>query len=324
VAAYEEKLCQDEVAGLYDPDLGKAMKAGRARFDPGQAQKCLDGIGAAGCDRVPPEVSQACINAVKGILAVGAQCYWTYECASGLCTPQQPGACPATCLAPAGEGGACPAKSGAGCDDRAGLRCIGSICSKLHGAGQPCTFDSDCGVAFYCSAAGACAQRGNEQASCTGSNECAADQYCQLVASGGLCRRKVAQGKPCGEDQAHSLSAAVQCADGLVCKGFTAAKGGPAPGTCSPPSDAGGSCTAADITGCAAGLDCVAGKCAPPPASGPCPGGECLEGTAFCDAAGQCQKLKADGAACAEAKECRSRFCNGGKCEVPAGACHEP
>jgi len=325
-AAYEERLCEDEIAGLYAPDLAKAIKAGRAQFVPGQAQKCLDGISAAGCDRIPADVAEACTNAVKGLLATDAQCNWAYECASGLCIPQQLGACPATCLMPVAEGGTCPAKSGAGCDDRLGLRCIASVCSKLHSQGQPCTFDSDCAVALYCSAAGACEPRGNDQASCNAGNECAAGQYCQLFDPGGLCHKKVAQGKPCGEDQAHAISAAVECEDGLVCMGFTGGKGVPVTGTCSAPSDVGGACTTgAGITGCAQGLDCVNGKCALPPSTGPCVDGECLDGTAYCDSAGQCQSLKPDGAACADGKECQSRSCDSaGKCGPAAGACHEP
>src|SRR5438552_15220859 len=93
-AAYEEKLCEEEVSSLFAPDLDKAIKAGRSRFDPGQAQKCLDGVVAAGCDRPPPEVAQACASAVAGLVPSGGQCNWAFECVSGLCIPAQPGACP--------------------------------------------------------------------------------------------------------------------------------------------------------------------------------------------------------------------------------------
>jgi hypothetical protein len=325
-AAFEEQRCEADERALYDPDLDKAIKAGRSQFDAGQAQKCLDGLNAAPCERLSPEVRQACLNAVKGTVAPGGQCNWLYECASGLCSPQQPGACPATCIAPVAEGGTCPGKNGAGCDDRAGLRCIASVCSKLHSAGSPCTFDGDCAPAYFCAATGLCAVRGNEQASCGADGECATGLYCQLIDAGGLCRKKVAQGKPCGEDSAHVISVESQCADGLLCKGFSATKTSLTPGVCSTPADVGGAC-GSGISGCAEGLVCASGKCALPPASGPCAGGtDCLDGVAYCDAAGQCQALKADGTACADKVECRSRFCSAasGKCETMAGACHEP
>ena len=106
----------------------------------------------------------------------------------------------------------------------------------------------------------------------------------------------------------------------------TAAKAGPTPGTCSAPGDVGAPCSVdAGITGCADGLDCVSGKCALPPSSGPCVDGECLDGAAFCDSAGQCQPIGANDASCTTSKQCQSGFCNAaGKCAQLAGACHEP
>src|SRR5207249_9599346 len=115
-----------------------------------------------------------------------------------------------------------------------GLRCIGGTCSKLHGPGQGCTFDADCALNLYCDGS-TCLARGNEQASCGATNECSPGFHCELVTSGGLCRAKAAQGVRCG---AHPASVADECADSLVCAGFTEGKT-PVLGACSAPADVG-------------------------------------------------------------------------------------
>jgi hypothetical protein len=333
---YLEQDCEKELRTFFAPDLRKAIAARRVAFDAGQAQACLDGLLARGCVTdstgrksapAPPLVDQACASAAKGLVAEGGQCFWLYECAAGSCVPAQPGVCPARCIGAVGEGGACPGKNNAGCDARAGLRCIAGVCSKRHTATQSCVSDSDCAADLFCRDGLACALRGNELASCGAQNECNAGLFCDLTASGGLCRRKGGQGKPCGTD-AQSLAVDQECADGLVCKGYTPAKTGPTPGTCTPAGDEGATCfTAASITGCAGGLVCGGGRCALKPISGPCSvRDDCRPHAAFCSAAGQCQALKAAGEACVEAYECESSYCPAasGKCEEMAGACHEP
>jgi len=323
---YLEQACEKELRTVFAPDLGKAIAAHRAAFDAGPAQACLDGLLARGCDPAPPLVEQACASAAKGLVAEGGQCFWLYECAAGYCVPAQPGVCPATCTAPVGEGGACPGKNNAGCDARAGLRCVAGVCSKRHASTQPCVSDSDCAPGLFCRDGQACAARGNELASCGAQNECNASLFCELTASGGLCRKKGEQGRPCGTN-AQSLAVDRECAAGLVCKGYTTAKAGPTPGTCTPAGDEGAPCVAAaSINGCAGGLVCAGGSCALKPVSGPCSAqDDCRARAAFCSAAGQCQALKAAGAACVQAYECESSYCPAasGTCEESAGACHE-
>src|SRR5258708_7821998 len=76
-----------------------------------------------------------------------------------------------------------------------------------------------------------------------------------------------------------------QCAEGLVCKNLWANQlDGPGafttPGACTKPSPIGGPCTdrpgAVNVTGCAAGLDCVSGACQPSPPKVP-DGGKCFQ-----------------------------------------------
>ena len=84
-ARYLEQQCEGDSGSLYAGDLAKAIAAGKSKFDARQAQACLDGLRARGCDRTAPEVDQACERAVSGTVAAGASCTWLYECATGRC-----------------------------------------------------------------------------------------------------------------------------------------------------------------------------------------------------------------------------------------------
>ena len=327
-AAFLEQQCEGDAASLYAPDLAKAIAAGRSTWDAQQAQACLDGLRARGCERTPPEVDQACERAVTGAIATGGSCSWLFECAAGRCEPDGPGACPAKCGAVSGEGASCASP----CDLRAGLRCIGSVCSKLHTLDQKCSSTSDCAVALFCDAlTSKCATRVFQQASCSGdtqqsaNEQCAAGLFCDQGSAGGLCRSKIAQGRSCTAASADSIAFA--CADGSVCKGFNFAKAGATPGTCAQLGEVGASCLAsAQVTGCGDGLVCSGGACAHKPVSGPCTqNGDCKDGVAYCDGA-LCHLLKSAGAACATSTECATHFCDSssGKCLESSAACHEP
>ena len=320
-AAYIEQQCEGDAASLYAPDLAKAIAAGKSSFDARQAQLCLDGLRARGCERTPPEVDQACERAVIGTVAPGSPCLWLYECQAGRCEPDGPGACPARCGAVAAEGASCALP----CDQRAGLRCIDNVCSKLHTVDQKCASTSDCALSLYCDGFGRCTQRASEQASCDADEQCAPGLFCDVGPSGGLCRRQFGGGARCTAASGDSIRFA--CIDGEVCKGFTFAKTGATPGACAPLGEVGAGCVAAaQITGCGAGLTCAGGACVEKPVSGPCAQpDDCKEGVAYCDGA-QCHLLKSAGAACAASTECASRFCEpaSGRCVESSGACHEP
>lgn len=321
-AAYLEAQCETDAASLFAPDLAKAIAAGKSAFDPQQAQVCLDGLHARRCERTAPEVDQACERAVAGTVAVGAPCSWLFECKTGRCEPDGPGACPAKCGAVSSEGGSC---SAAPCDLRAGLRCVDNVCSKLHAVGQKCSSTSDCAVALYCDGFGKCTQRAFEQASCDSDEQCAAGLYCDSASNGGLCRKQIAFGSACTAASAESIRFA--CVDGDVCRGFSFAKTGATQGTCAPLGELGASCVAAaQVTGCGNGLVCTGGTCADKPVSGACAhDGDCKDGVAYCDGT-RCHLLKIAGAACASATECASRFCDpsSARCVESSAACHEP
>jgi len=320
-AHYVEQQCEGEARALFAPDLDKVVKVGKATFVASEAQACLDGLRARGCDLYAPDVS-ACKRAVKGTLAVGAPCNWLYECAAGLCTPEVAGSCPAMCKPVSVEGGPCdPA-----CDDRAGLRCIDNVCSRLHTGDQKCKSQSDCAAGFWCDGFDTCQQRAFAQAVCEDDHMCADGLWCDRSPEGGLCRNQIATGQACAARIAEAIQNA--CVTGDVCKGFTFAKAGSTPGTCTPIGEIGAGCVAsAQVTGCGDGLVCTNGACADKPVSGPCTStDDCKDKVAYCDGT-QCQPFKQAGAACASDAECASRTCDAtaGKCgEEMDALCHEP
>ena len=321
-ATFLEQQCEADSGALFAPDLDKALAAKKAVFDPGQAQACLDGLRARGCDRTPPEVDQACERAVTGTLQKGQPCSWIFECAQGRCEPALAGGCPASCGTAAGEGQSC---ADSPCDLRAGLRCIENVCSRLHAPGGKCSSDSDCAPGLYCDGFDKCSTRAFEQASCQSDTECATGLFCDAGAEGGLCRKRFAQGASCTAASEQSIATA--CAEGLVCKGFRFAKTGATPGTCVTLGQIGAACVAsAQVTGCAEGLSCNGGFCADKPTSGACAAPEdCKDGVAYCDGS-QCKPLKGVGDACATSEECESRSCDpsAGKCASSDPSCHEP
>ncbi len=322
-------LAQQDLADTRDIfaiDLPKAIKLGRAAFDPVQAQACLNALNGRGCGRVT-ESPTACVNAVRGLVADGAACSWFLECAHGYCSGDS--GCPATCGAALGTGAQCPGTNNAQCDARLGLECIASVCSPPLTAGLTCDETSRCAGGLFCNSFDSrCAPQSNEQAVCGADDQCATGLYCQFASGGGLCRKKVSLGKPCGEDQDHAQSAENECQDGLVCAGF--ARKPLHPGVCSAPGEVSAGCTpGSDLNGCAHGLNCSNGTCVMPPGPGQsCFNGACLDG-AYCDGAGHCQALLADGGGCTQNEQCLGRNCDAagtGKCVTPEGlhACHEP
>ena len=320
-AHFKEQDCEQGSAALYLPDLPKVLTAGKAKFDAQQAQACIDGLNARGCDRTPPAVDQACERAVTGTVPSGGACNWLYECATGRCSPESAGACPARCGDVSEAGGPCtPA-----CDLRASLRCIDNVCSTLHTVGQKCSSTDDCAIDLFCDGFGLCSTRTFEQASCDASEQCAAGLWCDFAAQGGLCRKLILSGQSCTATSADAIRGA--CESGTLCRGFSFVKTGATPGTCAPIGEIGASCVpSAQITGCGNGLRCVNGACADKPVSGPCAQpDDCKDGAAYCDGT-QCQLLEANGAACASSPECQSGTCapSSGLCVDGDPACHEP
>jgi hypothetical protein len=303
-----EAACEDAARAIYGGDLDAALARGAVRFDEAQAQACVDGLSARGCQRTPPAVDTACINAIRGKIPAGQSCNWLYECAGGICEPDTPGACPAQCKAVLPQGAECPGKDNLSCDARLGVRCVLGHCAKPLPAGATCVSDADCDAGLFCSGDQVCRALGQPGAACGDGSHCAAGESCKA----GSCARKAQAGTSCGANG--------ECADGFVCKGLS--KG--AQGSCTPFGEVGAACVGADVDGCAEDLICVSSRCALKPVSGPCMAtNDCLEGAAFCSDSGQCTATAPDGASCSNAEQCASGYC-AGTCGPRPGACHEP
>jgi hypothetical protein len=320
---YVEAQCEADSMALYAPDLDKAIAKGASVFNAADAQTCIDGLKARGCERTPPEVDAACERAVTGTIQQGQPCKWIYECAQGRCDPGAPGACPATCGKVAQLGQSC---GDTPCDLRAGLRCVDNVCSQLKGAGEKCSSTSDCQLDFFCDSSSGCTQRGSENAVCSDFDQCAPGLFCNLGSEGGLCQKQFTAGQSCTAFSAEAITFA--CADGYLCKGFSSSKSSTTAGSCALMGQVGAVCdAAAQVTGCTDGLVCKGAACALKPVDGACTSNDdCKEGVAFCNASSQCQPLIAEGQACASSDQCATSFCDpsAGQCVDNDPACHEP
>jgi|GEM_PF-1708139 len=311
---------EDSVRADFEPDLVKAIKAGRASFDPKAAQACLDGLNAPRDCRRPTSRPVACFNAVIGLETKGASCSWLYECVRDFCDSSA--GCPGTCPVTLGAGAPCGGQGAGECDGRQGLLCIENLCSQLLPAFAHCPGTSFCDVGLYCDdSSSKCMPERSELGACASDEQCQQGLFC----AAGFCRKKVARGLPCGEDSSLAPSASSECQDAFLCAGFS--RSPLRPGTCASPGEVGAACVSeAEIPGCAEGLDCAANLCTLPPVSGPCFRGTCLRGTAFCDDAGQCETRRAAGSACTDYGQCLDGACTAGSCapDTALKACHEP
>lgn len=124
---------------------------------------------------------------------------------------------------------------------------------------------------------------------------CTADKRCSPI---------LQNGEPC-------VVAVPGCDEGLVCPGDSSDGG---TSTCQPAATVGGSClmeNTSGASGCTFPLQCIDGKCAPPPASGPCINRTCQADVAYCDfSTSSCQPLRADGAPCTDFYQCLHQLCD--------------
>ena len=322
--------CQHSVGAVLGDDVQRGIAAGRIRYDGDLARACVDGIRAAPClrDGLPDAVQADCLSAVAGTVAVGGGCTGLFECAAGLCVPESAAACPSACPTVLGPGASCQLHQAPECDVRLSLECIQGQCRLPGREGDGCDTDLDCDSEHVCDT-GRCAPLLGEGVACD------ADAACQvgLACIAERCVRRAGEGAPCASsvDEVDAAFRLAQCAEGLLCRGAGLTGAGAAvAGTCQRPSDLGGGCAVEPpglqefLDGCLTGLVCSSGRCAMPPASGPCaPHDVCDPTVAYCGA-GQCLPLKDDGATCLRQEECRNGGCTAGLCGPAVEVCHWP
>jgi hypothetical protein len=265
--------------GAKDTDLERVqagVENGAIGYDGDKAGDCLDAMAGASCDasakdtRVEP---QACKDAIKGNRKQGEACFFSLECATGICN--LPSTCDQACCAgscapqgptPAAIGQACTAGP---CVD--GAYCKSGTCAALIAAGQTCESNAQCDYGLVCG--------GNVTRTCV---------------------KAPKEGDPCpngGGGSCYVLGLACDATDHcakLLGKGAA----------CSPTD----SLCAADLTCDATTKICTALPTTGQPCTGGCVGGYCDRPTL--GGAGTCKAAQPDGAACTVSDGCESGHCD--------------
>jgi hypothetical protein len=197
------------------------------------------------------------------------------------------------------------------------VRCEGDVCRAPSMPGDACSAAGQIAIANECAGdatfcdrdAALCRARLGEGESCTDSDQCGEQLWCDELAQPGTgasalgaCRARGEAGAPC-ETASH-------CVSGLRCIS-TDAEGR---GHCAPPSASGGPCAVA--RDCETGLGCVEGRCgALPRAAAPCAAGQrCARGFA-CTSASLCAELVLHGEPCDDTTRICVGLCREGTCE---------
>ncbi|MBK7861166.1 MAG: hypothetical protein IPJ65_21650 [Archangiaceae bacterium] len=308
-----------------------SITAGRMRFDPAAARRCVDSTRTAACGA---NLSFPCADVFVGQVATGGACYQqllgSFDCGSAdYCDATA--TCPGVCTRRKGPG----EKSNGGvfvADCRPELTrtssdyCVewlppGAFCRSVDGGSSadlaPCTPG-----AFCDSSTDRCVARQGEGATCSSSQQCRSGLACL----GGHCAVRPAGGlgQPCDEPRVYNT-----CPGDLRCDAPPRATDG---GHCAARSGSGTSCfTTSD---CAAGLLCHGapsypydggmGTCGGLPKLGdPCDTlALCLEG--WCDPkTARCAAPRARGAAC-DPTRLSCDFAHGDICDPTTRVCIAP
>lgn len=306
-------LCRARLASSFqqaNAPLRSALEASRTRFDAARGQRCLAQLRGY-CFSQSPYVSEACAYAFEGSIPPGGACLSSWECAGdAFCGSPTATTCPGTCRPRVPLGGSCngPDHVCAGLDARrscfangrgsTGAQCVSVTVSGDIALGQPCDSAIDQGTPRVTSTA------------------CAPGLYCSFVGHAGVprtCRQPIPVGGACNSQE--------------ICEGTNRCQSSApsAPMSCQPHvvrSRAGESC-GPDGPECNVYhlLRCVDGRCAVPgdgslgsrcePRAGEVLFEWCAPGL-YCEGSTRrCENLKAVGAPCLLARECRTGLCNG-------------
>jgi hypothetical protein len=238
---------------LLDPkayDLGRAqasMTAGRLRYDPAAAARCLDAGRTALCP-ARPFAGDACLGVFVGLVAVGGACTTSADCAGGgACdAPSCPGGCcVGTCLAPSGATPPLQVAVGQPCQQHED--CVDdAYCEADHtchampdAAGEHCLYGCTTGDLHCDPATETCVPFARLGEACDGAAPPCSGTY--AFCDGAVCQPRPGAGEPCDEHRT--------CVAGGRCLG----------GVCTPRGTAGGPCASDDD--CDYACDRAAGVC---------------------------------------------------------------
>lgn len=234
----DDAACRADFGALIG-GLVSQVESGRVDYDAELAARCLEAAAGASCDRTAEENReqlQVCVDALKGTVADGAQCFNDQECISEECEVEtcNMACCAGVCgrtIVPAAIGQACPdlacvngaycstqgtcaalLAAGASCNDDEecayGLFCNGTTCVDAPDRGQPCPDGMCGGIGDRCSDEGTCVALGARGAPCSGGF---AFSECQRPL---VCNESTLQ---CSDPPAVGSACVFQCAEGAFC-----------------------------------------------------------------------------------------------------------
>ncbi len=292
-----------------DRQTREYVASGRVRFDPAQAQRCLDDMAQHCAIR---HVWEQCYGVFTGTSAAGASCEMAVECAPGtycdhgasdrfvcpgrcVVAGSAPGTRPTSGLSCAADPGAIALYEGALClSARFGVpAAVGEACDEVDEGGSRvrltrCMDGLACAIPSPLAVEGRCVRPRGAGEACARGDYCSGGQRCDATAT-----------------------TAGRC----VPSGLTEVAGGP----CTAGVRTGGNLPSCDPL---AQLECGDdGRCVrvgDGSEGSRCVGAGGTEGLCnpglFCNVSGTCQRQLPDGAQCARTTMCRSGACLGGLC----------
>lgn len=249
--AFEEEACLGSARAQFSAWVDEETSKPNRSFDEAAAGRCIAGwraMNTACDDRALAEAANdACGGVIPGVLALGAACTSSSECAAGpgeevdcdegkcalsdspssLPRGAEGAACIGSCEGEPGHGYSCthrPDVQGALCWSSDGVYCSGETdqCEPLAAVGQACSLGSSSGVCVIGARCqdGVCVATANGDA-CSGSsdNTCPAGSTCDSASK--TCQPRKANGEACNEDYA---CASLECRNSR-CVDYTVASG---------------------------------------------------------------------------------------------------
>jgi hypothetical protein len=320
--------------------IDDAVKAGRVKFDPAEAQRCYDAQSKFGCTQDEVIAAQAsCTKVLTGLVQTGGMCLAQLECADGFCdqgnNTQRNDGCAGTCKPWLNVGDTCDPQSPlcaptAFCDNTT-MKCAAQL-----SMGTACTPGS-CGADLFCKGyvaasagppavpetKGSCLPAGKLGDACQafffGNTDCSPDFFCDTSQTTAVCATKVAMGGACKDFAA--------CVDGLDCLGLTFDMNGnlSKSGACGAYVDVGATCDpAGGEAGCPfdAPCDATAKTCTITGTEGSdCSMTSCRTNLYCDDTTMKCTKQVALGAACTPPQMLGTNPCHDGTCDTASKIC---
>jgi hypothetical protein len=279
--------------------LADSIAAGRIVFDRSHMAACIASITTQGCSVQILRRPAVCEQAIKGKVALGADCVISEDCSGSSSFCAANAQCPGTCRASLNAGDPCTASE----------QCSsGTVCATVSGVRQcvtPTNPGGDCGL----DSTPLC-KRGN---TCTPNAGVNVNDTCKS----NLVVYALQDGQTCNPPGA-------MCDRGLACTNT------PTGLLCAPVAAAGGACFRAQPSQCPAGQYCnavtmTAGTCVDLPEEGiaclPMTRAQRCAPNFACLGDGLCHLKGENTISCDEDAECYSGNCNGTVCEPPASLC---